>query len=858
MKKSFILTMLTAALSLSAAVLENSTFQNKKCGWDTRKYWGGELTLQDQCLLLKTTESRKKIWGRALGLQLSQKAVNSENNFRITIEAKGKGEVVAGFLVYFKKDNGKSDYRFVSGKALTLTDTFQSTECTLDLNGIVPERIAPYVNIDGEGNFVYIRAIKIESGVESGILFTTMINKKSAPAVKAVKPAEPVKVQTPAAPAAVPSAGIIQNIVFTQGKKGWDTRKYWGGEVFRENDLLVVKSTNFKSSGAFWGRVLGQMLPPKVELADKCFKITVEAKGKGEFYPGFLITAKKPNGKNSYNYSKPAAPATLTDEFRKFSYTVNLAGTKPLTVVPFAEVRGENSTALLRNVVVEHADAGCAVTVAAVPAVKKSPAVKKNQSKEELKFISSDTFKKSLRGWSGRNYWGGKLTKTDTDMVLETTENKGKFWGRALGVRPRRTEFAGRRFRITVTAKGKGEFYPGFLVTYPRKGKKTDYIYAKAEKPALLDDKYRKYTFEMDFSDSAPLAVAPFVDIYGKNSAASIRQVRVEAVSGKNAAMSLISPIAVVVKGEKAPAQKFKFSRSDATVQTMQYAADGSSELIVQPEISDEHGLVNVAIQKEVDALTKVVVSADGAYAVGYALGVDKPVYDRLDSAAAKIKADKPLAILYLGDSLNDFDRGYNSVDQAAAFLHKYNPGKFSIYNYSVAGDYIIRVEERFLGKRTDNRYKGIFDRPYDLVIISLGNNDTRATSTGNYDNPLVPAAEIKPAFERVINILRKANPGVPVWILSASRSDSDKMVQKSNAAVARGKTGIRFGIAKHAENFNKEVQATVAAGKDLRYIDIYTPMCREFSPENYADGVHLSLKGHSLFAELLLKSFIK
>ncbi len=665
------------------------------------------------------------------------------------------------------------------------------------------------------------------------------------------------------------SATVLENCTFEKKKHGWGTRKYWGGELTQQDNMLLLKSTFARKK--YWGRIVSMRLSGRVLAAEKIVKITVEAKGQGDFATGFLVYYKNEKGKSAYKFVN-CDPVALNDTLQKVEYTLNLTGVELASVASFADINGENNFAFIRSIKVETcADGGVLFAdLLKEKAVSKSPAktpakapakksARKSKSDENSKILLSSTFKKSLNSWSSREYWGGKLSRNDADMVLEATAFKGKHWGRALGVRPRRTEFAGRRFRLTVFAKGSGDIYPGFLVTYPKSAKlKRNTMYAKSEKPGKLSEKYRPYTFEADFSDSAPLGVTPIVEVRGENSMASIRMVRMEAISGKGAEMSVVSPLAVVEKNSAAPAREFKFSKADATVQTMQFAANGSSEIVIQPEISNDKGLIKVPVQGKVADLTKIIASAEGAYAVSYALGIDKAVYKRLDSVAKKIKADKPLSILYLGDSLNDFDRGYNSVDQAAAFLHKYNPGKFNIFNYSVAGDYITRVEERLLGKRADKRFTGIFDRPYDLVIISLGNNDTRATSKGNYDNPLVPVKEIKPAFERVIEILRKANPGVPVWLLSASRSDSDKMVEKSNKATAAGKTGIRFGIAKHAENFNKAVQETVASGKDLRYIDIYTPMCKEFDPANYADGVHLSIKGHSLFAELLLKAFVK
>ena len=57
-----------------------------------------------------------------------------------------------------------------------------------------------------------------------------------------------------------------------------------------------------------------------------------------------------------------------------------------------------------------------------------------------------------------------------------------------------------------------------------------------------------------------------------------------------------------------------------------------------------------------------------------------------------------PVRVLYLGDSLSDFDRGSNHVDRLQAKLDALSPRCASIYNYAVRGDYIERMVERFRG----------------------------------------------------------------------------------------------------------------------------------------------------------------
>lgn len=473
--------------------------------------------------------------------------------------------------------------------------------------------------------------------------------------------------------------------------------------------------------------------------------------------------------------------------------------------------------------------------------------------------VQATGFKKNTSGWRTPNYWAGKLSAENGNLMLTATEykNSGKFWARAMGGRLRaRHELPGRHYRITALVKGSGDFYPGFLVYYKTPAGKVKYDYTKPEKPFQLTGKFTRCSFLLKLDTTVATAITPYVQLDGKNSTAAIRNIRIDQDEPANVTMTDVSGMTVIRKGDKAPAKQFKFTTADATVQTIQFPADAVEKAVIQPEISNDKGIVTVPVKGDVTGLYKVVAAADGAAVTSCVLAMDPAKYDELDAIAKKVKADKPLAILYLGDSLNDFDRTYNSVDQLGYFLNKYNPGKFKIYNYSVAGDYITRINDRFAGTRKDGRFKGIFDRNYDMVIISLGNNDNRAVSNTNYEKPLVAVKDVRPDYEKAIATIRAKNSDIPVWILSSSWSDYDAQVKKSLARTSKGQLGIRFGIAKHLDNYNNEVKNLAATGKNIRYIDICTPMKAAFDSKNYADGVHLSLQGHALFAKLLLQAF--
>lgn len=483
--------------------------------------------------------------------------------------------------------------------------------------------------------------------------------------------------------------------------------------------------------------------------------------------------------------------------------------------------------------------------------------------------VRYDGFSRSKLAWDTRKYWSGEVSWQDKEVILRATEKKGRIWGRADGTRLRpAVELAGRRFRITVAARGKGAFKVGFLVTTLKpNGKKLDYNYEFPEKPAELSDKVQNYTYEIDLGDITPLTISPTVEVEGENAEARMRSVRVDAVRNPGANMELLTPLAVVPEGTPAPARRFRFSKPDAAVRTFLVKAVRDKGLfrfdvagdqpVIRPVVSDEKGAVTMRSDAPVNGLVKYTAAAEGATAVGYAVSLPAEKYQAMAELAKKVPTDKPMSVLVIGDSLNDFNRGYNAMDYLEFFLNLSKPGTYTVHNFAVAGDYITRVEDRLNGKRNDRRYNGIFDRKYDLVIIALGNNDCRALSSDNYATPLVKPDKAKASYERVIAALRK-HSDVPVWLCSSSYSNYAQQVKRSDKAVKSGRLGVRFGIQEHLDNYNNMLKELAASGKDLRYIELCAPMKAAFSPDNYADGVHLSPKGHQIFAELLLRAFAK
>ena len=225
----------------------------------------------------------------------------------------------------------------------------------------------------------------------------------------------------------------------------------------------------------------------------------------------------------------------------------------------------------------------------------------------------------------------------------------------------------------------------------------------------------------------------------------------------------------------------------------------------------------------------------------------------------------KPIRILYLGDSLTDYDRGSNHVDQVQAKIESIAPRMVSFYNYSIRGDYITRLLDRLAQvKKTYalERFDGIWAREYDWAFVFLGHNDTYTTSKTNFTSPMMSLETVSAGYEKLIGILKEK--GIKrIIIVSPSSSNYELCASKAEkrmAAIKAGKGGkrnfaVRFGEPKHMEAFMETVRK-VAADNGCEFLDVYTEM--KAMPDKAdlvrsTDGVHLTPKGHEYIAKKTL-----
>lgn len=229
--------------------------------------------------------------------------------------------------------------------------------------------------------------------------------------------------------------------------------------------------------------------------------------------------------------------------------------------------------------------------------------------------------------------------------------------------------------------------------------------------------------------------------------------------------------------------------------------------------------------------------------------------------ATADLSAMKhPVRVLYLGDSLSDYDRGSNHVDRLQNKLDLFSPRCVSIYNYAVRGDYIERMMERFRGGTNCyamTAYDGIWGRRYDWALVFLGQNDTRAWSETGFSCPEMSEAQLRAGFEELIALLRSKGVG-RIILVSAASTNFELTTSKAELIMADMRVGkkkkrrvVRYGDPRFVEAFNSVLQ-DLARTRGVEYLDIYTAMKRlpdKPSLLRPTDGVHLTAKGHEWLA---------
>ena len=478
-------------------------------------------------------------------------------------------------------------------------------------------------------------------------------------------------------------------------------------------------------------------------------------------------------------------------------------------------------------------------------------------SADEL-ILKHDRFRNNLQAWNVPSYWSGKLElAADGDgkvLKLAGTSGKRGAFGRATASFRQRELFAGTRVLITVAAKGEGDFLAGLLVYHPGV-KRPAYRPAKSVR---LDGDFKTYDFEVTIPWRCH-KVQPYLEVRGTGTAL-IREFRMAAQIDPEVEVAPIGGLTVVKPGEAMPEVSFRTNRPGAEFCVAQLNLNNHRVRDAKVK-ADADGVVKISAIDQGRGVWEFSAACSGKSATNYFVNEGSVAdFDRTDALAKRVRLNRKLHILVIGDSLSDFYRGYNYVDRLEFWLNRYNPGMVTIRNVGVRGDFVKRVQGRLLGtvgKAKDiyeqSRYDRLFDEKYDLIFIFLGQNDTRTPKKLNY---AVPLTEPKVQYEGLKAIMEFIRERSEAKIVLISPSPCCAEFIEARRAKAK-KNFVMFGKKEFVDDYDL-VNRRFCKEFGLDYVDILTPMrnAPDIKSLYVKDGVHLSLIGGRFVADELLKYF--
>jgi len=457
-----------------------------------------------------------------------------------------------------------------------------------------------------------------------------------------------------------------------------------------------------------------------------------------------------------------------------------------------------------------------------------------------------------------------KLYKGANGYRLTATQKGDKSWSAQFirGHRVCTPAVWGRKYTVEVVASGKGKLVLGEYQTMFRYTVNTPPKTRVVSEEFELTDEWKTYTAEIQCLDAGVWRGGLMVEVRGENAVANIASANLTWVQNKQQitayprhivaypGMKLAADFTLERDADLKVFDGVAFSDAKSTNKKIHVdAAPGVAELDKVDAASHMNSAGRFGVYSDVDASAADVMITM----------LPEDEWKSIDAIASKIKFDKPQRILFIADSLSDFDRGVNFVDKFEFWLNLHNPHKCFIHNAGIGGNYIEWVYNCLSGKSNyrEHMYKGLFDKEWDRIFIFLGQNDTRHHYQANVGKPdFQPVPEEKHAdyLRGVIKLLQEKSKA-KITLVSPISTDWEASARSANYAKEKGRAYVIFGEPDRVEAYFKTVR-DVAAEFNLDVIDIYNPVkeLKNKSELFTPDGVHLSVKGHNYFSIKLLE----
>ena len=454
--------------------------------------------------------------------------------------------------------------------------------------------------------------------------------------------------------------------------------------------------------------------------------------------------------------------------------------------------------------------------------------------------------------------WGGAMTKTADAVELKTTKIGRIFLARVRRRLPARLDLWGKTFTYTFRACGKGKINVSFYsVTSLYKEQ------FSAISPSIrLADGWQEYKVALRTLNPDIHSAYLVVELSGEGSFLRIADEKLNAPDPEKAPISAAPEFVMLPEngGAKiafsAPECE-KLSAFDGKKQLTLAGKDGAFTLEIPADAAPLGKSAPGSVQ---EAVAKVGVwdEKSGAARSVYASRLSDLEWSRFSGIASGIRLRGKMSVLFLGDSLSDFCRGFNFIDEIGFWVNKTNPGLFSFRNAGVAGFTFKQLHAGLVRPPAEasSPLKNLWDRKYDLIFVFLGHNDT----VQYFDKAWKPipghqAETLNTYLPKVLAEIRKHSDARVIFVSPASM-DQENCRKFAEQRKRPGQSYYLFGMPENLAPWCVALKQ-LAEKHGAGFVDLYTPSLalpekwRVFTP---IDGVHLMPRGQHFVAEILLR----
>ena len=414
---------------------------------------------------------------------------------------------------------------------------------------------------------------------------------------------------------------------------------------------------------------------------------------------------------------------------------------------------------------------------------------------------------------------------------------------------------ANRIFRFRIKAKGEGKFILKVRARQMLAGNAVE-LATRESKEFTLTKRLKNYDFEMQEPDM-------FTVFHDKLTIKTTGNIEVNTTSfyylDRHAFKIAFSPASAIVQHGDMVTVKILTSKPNKKLCADLYCGQTILAGYSRPQRS--------FFTTDKDGSYTLTFKVSNATSDGMRLSISDPDTGVKANFFASIVPDKQLKtyqkygkklsgkkhILYLGDSLSDYDRGRNYPSITGCFL----PKDWTFRNAGVGGDTLGRIYARLTNQKVNRpeMYKDLFKVQPDIIFLFTGANDTKVSFNSGYKANFTPEDQQSMLMDKIASYLKEKAPKAKIVFVAPP--DSFLPYQKAlvEPLVAKKINHNLFGYPESLTKFSKRLEeAAKRNGADL--LDANSQFRKHLDPQTLNvqdDGVHLSLKGHQLLAEVIL-----